>query len=104
MFLIKRTIKKKYTLGKSKIKKSVSVLVKDRFTRKKVITAQKDLKRKPIHDIKLYLRDHNLIKVGSNAPNDVIRKLYESSMLAGEITNKNSETLLYNFSKDDKEI
>jgi len=102
--ITKRTIKKKYTLGKSKIKKSVSVLVKDRFTRKKVITAQKDLKRKPITDIKLYLRDHNLIKVGSNAPNDVIRKLYESAMLAGEITNKNSETLLYNFSKDDKEI
>ena len=99
-----KTIKRKYTLGRSKIKKSVSVLIKDRGTRKKILNAQKELKRKPINDVKIYLREHNLIKIGSNAPNDVIRKLYESAMLAGEITNSNAETLLHNFSKDDKEL
>ena len=57
-----------------------------------------------MNDVKLYLREHNLIKIGSNAPNDVLRKMYESSMLAGEITNSNAETLLHNFSKDDKEL
>ena len=79
-------------------------MVKDRGTRKLVLHAQKDLKRKQINDIKTYLREHNLIKVGSNAPNDVLRKMYESAMLAGEITNSNAETLLYNFSKSDKEL
>ena len=100
--ITKKTIKRKYTLGKSKMSKSVAVLVKDRRTRKSILNAQKDLKRKQINDIKTYLREHNLIKVGSNAPNDVLRKLYESAMLAGEITNSNAETLLHNFSKNEK--
>lgn len=102
--ITKKTIKKKYTLGKSKIKKSVAVLIKDRGTRKKILAAHKDLKRKEINDIKTYLREHNLIKIGSSAPNDVLRKLYESAMLAGEITNSNPEILLHNFSKEDKEL
>jgi hypothetical protein len=102
--ITKKTIKRKYTLGRSKINKSVAVLIKDRGTRKQVLSAQKDLKRKPMNDVKAYLREHNLIKVGSNAPNDVMRKMYESAMLAGEIKNSNAETLLHNFSKDDKEL
>jgi hypothetical protein len=102
--ITKKTIKRKYTLGRSRIKKTVSVLIKDRNTRKKVLNAQKDLKRKNINDIRVYLREHNLIKTGSNAPNDVLRKLYESAMLTGEITNSNLDTLLHNFSKEDKEL
>lgn len=102
--ILKRTIRKKYTLGKTKNNRTVGILIKDRNTRKQVLTAQRELKKKSVNDIKTYLKDHNLIKVGSNAPNDVLRKMYEASMLAGEITNSNSDTLLYNLLKDDKEL
>ena len=95
--IIKKTIHRKFTLGKSKTKKIVSVLLKDNKTQKNIINAQKELKRQNMNDVKYYLKNHNLIKIGSNAPNDVIRKIYESSILAGEITNNNSDILLHNF-------
>lgn len=99
-----KTTKRKYTLGKSKTRNSVAVLIKDRGTRKQILNAQKDLKKKSMNEVKAYLRDHNLIKAGSNAPNDITRKMYEYAMLAGEIKNSNAETLLHNFSKEDKEL
>jgi hypothetical protein len=100
---IKKTIKRTYTLGKSKIHKRVGVLIKDKNTRKRVLNAQRDIKRHGINDIKQYLRTHGLIKTGSSAPNDIVRKIYESAMLSGEVTNQDKDILLQNFLKEKDE-
>ena len=101
--LIKKTIRRKYTLGKSNIYRKVSVLIKNNETRKKIIVAQKELKKKSIHEIKKFLKDRFLLKSGSSAPNEVLRKMYESVMLTGHVTNNNKDTMLHNFMNDKKE-
>jgi hypothetical protein len=100
---IKKTIKRTYTLGKSKIHKRVGILIKDKNTRKRVLNAQRDIKRHGINDIKQYLRTHGLMKAGSSAPNDIVRKIYESAMLSGEVTNQDKDILLQNFLKEKDE-
>ena len=96
----KKTTTTKYTLGKSKKRKTIGVLIKDRKTRKKILDAHRELKRKPISDVKQHLRDHGMIKAGSKAPNDILRKMYESSMLSGDIINQDSDVLMHNFLND----
>ena len=87
----------KYTLGKKNGAKHIGLLIKNRDTQKRIKEEVNNLKQQPIQEIKNYLRTKNLIKLGSQAPNDVLRKLYEDSILAGEITNNNANNLVYNF-------
>ena len=94
---LKKTVKRKFTLGKCDKLRRVSVLINDRQTRKNIINTQKELKKIPITDVKKYLRQHGMIKVGSTCPSDILRKTFETSMLTGEVTNTNKEMLLHNF-------
>jgi hypothetical protein len=96
---ITRTLK--YKLGKH-ANGTVSVLIKNSQTRRKIQTEQALLKQKSILDIKNHLRSNNLLKVGSNAPSDVLRHLYEQSILAGQIENKAKDTLIHNYFNDEK--
>ena len=88
-----KTIKRK--LGKKDGK--VAVLIKSRETRKRVNEDKTKLKQVSIITIKKYLKDKNLIRSGSKAPNDVLRKMYEQAILAGDLTNKSDGVLLHNY-------
>jgi len=86
---------KRYTLGKRKGK--IGVLIKSRETRRKIKKEHDNLKKVRLSTIKLYLKKHGLLKVGSNAPEKV-----ETAVLAGDVFNKSGDVLYHNFMNDKK--
>ncbi len=93
-----KTLRRKITLGKNK--NSVGILIKNKKTRRRIKRDMDVLKSTKITDIKNYLKRHNLIKIGSAAPEDVLRKMYEDSRLSGSVYNKTSEILIHNYMSD----
>jgi hypothetical protein len=97
----KKTFRRTYKVGKSKTAPKVSVLVSNKTIRNNTSTKSQLLKQVPIEEIKKFLIKRGLIKVGSITPNDVLRKMYESTvMICGEVQNHNPENLMYNFFND----
>jgi len=99
----KRTIRRTFKVGKSKVLPKISVLISNKTLRNRVTEKTQTLKETPIHEVKRYLTKKGFIRVGSIAPNDVLRKMYESAILiCGEIENHNPDNLLFNFLNDAK--
>jgi len=97
----KKIFKRTYHVGRSKIKPQIGVLVSNRTIRNRISTDAQLLKQTPIQDVRKFLIKKGFIKIGTNAPNDVLRKMYESvSLVCGEIQNHNPENLLFNFVND----
>jgi hypothetical protein len=100
----KRVSRRTYLLGKSKTYPKVSVLVSNRTIRNKITTQKQLIKQTPLPEIKKYLIKHGFIKIGTTAPNDVLRKMYETAtLMCGQIHNHNPDNLLYNFFYNSKE-
>ena len=94
----RKTIRRTFKTGRSKIKPKVSVLISNKTIRNNISTKKQLLKQHSIPEIKKYLIKHGFIRVGSATPNDVLRKMYETATLVcGEIMNHNPDNLLYNF-------
>jgi len=97
-FKRKKTKRRTYKIGKSKVLPKISVLVSNRTIRNNITTKKQLLRQVRIQEVKSYLMKRGFIKVGSTAPNDVLRKMYESAvMICGEVQNHNPENLLYNY-------
>ena len=92
---------KKYKIGKNNNQKKIGVIIKNNTTQKNIKNQIFDIKNKPLNDMKSDLRKNNLIKGGSNAPEDIIKELYENMKLSGQdIKNTNYDNTLYNFLYD----
>jgi len=92
-----KKIKKIFELGKNKKTSKVGILIKNKRTRRLVDKDIRHLKKKKMKDIKKYLVEHALIKVGSPAPNNILRDMYINCYSSGNITNsggKNAEDIL----------
>lgn len=89
--------KKIFELGKNKKTSKVGILIKNKRTRRLVDKDIRHLNKKKMRDIKRYLVEHSLIKVGSSAPNKILRDMYINCYSSGNITNsggKNAEDIL----------
>jgi hypothetical protein len=94
----RKIYKRTYKVGRHKTHPRVGVLVSNRTIRNHITTQSQLLKQTPIQEVKKFLIKKGLIKVGSLAPNEVLRKMYETvSMVCGDVQNHNSENMLYNY-------
>ena len=97
----RKTIRRKLVLGKSDKTRTISVLIKDNATRRKVTDAEKELQSAKMGDVKKYLYRHGFVKNGSTAPPRVLREIYESATMTGNVFNHDKELLLHNCMTED---
>jgi len=94
----KRTTIRTFRVGKSKVYPRVGVLISNKTIRTQVLNKKQQIRETPAEDMRKYLIKKGLIRVGTSCPNDVLRQMYESSMMmCGEIQNHNPDNLLYNY-------
>lgn len=82
--------------------RTIKILIRSAKSRKCVASECEKIKKTSINTIKEYLKKRGLICVGTKAPDDILRKMYESVYLAGDINNKNTDILLHNYINSNK--
>jgi len=88
--------------GKSNDRKGkMGIFMKNQDIRRKTQKKIDVIKGTTTAQMRGYLRERGLIKVGTYAPDDIIREIYMSSCMAGDITNKNGDVLKHNFFNPD---
>jgi hypothetical protein len=99
----KKLLRRTYRVGRDKYRPKVGVLLPNKTIRTNVTTKSYLLKQTPIDEIRKTLVKKGFIKSGSSAPNDVLRKIYESiQLIDGDVNNHNPDYLLHNFFNENK--
>jgi hypothetical protein len=94
-----KKVKQYSSFGKTK--NVVNVFIKDKDSYAKLEKDIKKMEKTSMITIKNYLRTRKLYKVGSSAPDDVLREIYLNAQLAGNVENNNPETLVHNYVNDE---
>lgn len=94
---IQVNIEKKFNLGKNTTQKTMGVFIKSNDLRRKIDDNKIELKKEKIKTVKNYLKTQNLIKYGSYAPNELLREMYSSSKLCGNVFNISGKSLVHNY-------
>jgi hypothetical protein len=93
----KRVVRRTFRVGKSKKAPVVSVVLNNQHIRDRIATQKKTLKRAPIHQIKQKLVQAGMIRVGSMAPENVLREIYENMyLIGGPVMNFRPDIMYYN--------
>ena len=97
-----KTLRKyiKRRLGKQQNRK-INIMVNSKTIRRETEKKCRTLKNKKLSTMKTELRRKGLLRVGSTAPQNIIREIYVAANLAGEVTNKGGGVILHNYLKKD---
>jgi hypothetical protein len=93
-----KTIKQYASFGKNNHTSTVRVFI--HHDKRKLDTETRALDKHDMNKVRTYLKTHGLLKVGSTAPDDILRESYKNSILAGNIHNKSKDVLVHNFMQD----
>ena len=93
-----KTIKQFTCFGKKN--DTVRVLIKREEDYTAVEKDIEKLKKHPMTKIRNYLRTRKLYKIGSTAPDEILRDIYVNANLTGEVENKSSDALIHNYLHD----
>jgi hypothetical protein len=87
-------------IGKSKKNKTVQIWIACNKTRKQRSEDQENIRKTNLNTVKNYLKHNRLIKVGTTAPTNLLRQIYENAKSYGDVMNENKQNLLHNYEKD----
>jgi len=91
-----------YRVGKSKVRPHVSVLLSNKTIRRNVTTKLKELKKEPVSKVKQKLIRDGFVRMGTTAPENVLREIYENVAMIGDVKNYSPDIMLYNLAMSDK--
>ena len=98
---MRKVTRRTYKVGKRGRK--VGVLLKNNKTRRRIKQEMDTLKKVPLVKMKQYLREKQLLKIGSSIPKYMIKDMFVNAILAGDVNNKNTDVMMHNYFKEGEE-